>query len=111
VRITVTDGEQPSITVEDNGIGIAVELRERIFERFFRIDDPAVGPQPGTGLGLYISRELAERHGGSLVLGRSELGRGSVFVLRLPSPAGAERPVSVVAGPAVGAALEQVSTP
>src|SRR2546425_7791604 len=33
----------------------------RSFERFFRIDDPGLGPQPGTGLGLFISRELAER--------------------------------------------------
>jgi len=61
-----------------------------VFERFYRIDDPAVGPQPGTGLGLYISRELAERHGGSLVLAQSELGKGSTFVLTLPPASGVE---------------------
>lgn len=107
VRIAVTDGEEPRLTVEDHGIGIPSDLRERIFERFFRIDDPIVGPQPGTGLGLYISRELAERHGGSLVLERSEIGAGSTFVLHLPAPVGAEREVAVVSGPGVAAALEQ----
>lgn len=99
VRIAVTDGEEPRLTVEDHGIGIPSDLRERIFERFFRIDDPIVGPQPGTGLGLYISRELAERHGGSLVLERSEIGAGSTFVLHLPAPVGADREVAVVSGP------------
>src|SRR2546425_3439207 len=61
----------------------------RSFERFFRIDDPGLGPQPGTGLGLFISRELAERHGGSLKLEFSEGGKGSTFVLRLPPTSGA----------------------
>jgi len=70
-----------------------------------------VGPQPGTGLGLYISRELAERHGGSLVLERSEIGVGSTFVLRLPAPVRAEREVAVVSGPVVAAALEQAPAP
>src|SRR5439155_2665265 len=54
----------------------------------FRIDDPGLGPQPGTGLGLFISRELAERHGGSLTLEHSEVGKGSIFVLRLPAATG-----------------------
>jgi HAMP domain-containing protein/signal transduction histidine kinase len=107
VRIAVSDGEIPRLIVEDHGIGIPIDLRERVFERFFRIDDPVVGPQPGTGLGLYISRELAERHGGSLVLERSDIGAGSTFVLQLPPPVGAEREVSVVSGPVVAAALEQ----
>jgi signal transduction histidine kinase len=111
VRIAVTDGEQPSLTVEDRGIGIALEHRERVFERFFRVDDPSVGPQPGTGLGLYISRELAERHGGSLVLDRSEPGLGSIFILRLPPPTTAEREITIVSGPVVGSVLEPVVSP
>ncbi|HEX3629742.1 MAG TPA: HAMP domain-containing protein, partial [Candidatus Dormibacteraeota bacterium] len=89
VRLTVTTDGGPGLIVEDRGIGIPREKHEKIFERFYRIDDPNLGPQPGTGLGLFISRELAERHGGSLVLERSEIGKGSTFVLRLPAVAGA----------------------
>jgi two-component system phosphate regulon sensor histidine kinase PhoR len=59
-------------------------MRDRIFERFARLDNAAAGQPPGTGVGLYIGRALAERQGGSLTLERSEPGRGSRFVLRLP---------------------------
>ena len=56
----------------------------RIFERFQRIEDPDQPAVPGTGLGLYIARELAERHGGSLELEWTQLGHGSRFALYLP---------------------------
>jgi signal transduction histidine kinase len=85
VTITVTDGANPQVSVEDRGLGIRREMHERVFERFFRIDDPSIGPQPGTGLGLYIGRELAAHQGGSLTLERSEPGKGSKFVLRVPA--------------------------
>ncbi len=84
MKVTLSDAQGPEVAVEDHGRGIPAELRERVFERFFRIEDPAVGYQPGTGLGLTISRGLAERHGGSLVLARSRPGKGSTFILRLP---------------------------
>jgi len=88
LKVTVGDRPGPAITVQDRGIGIREDMQEKVFERFYRIDDTAIGPQPGTGLGLYISRELAERHGGSLKLERSEPGKGITFVLRLPAAAG-----------------------
>ena len=84
VTVTVSDGMQPQVAVDDRGTGVPPELSERIFERFFRVDHRAANGQPGTGLGLYISQVLAEKNGGSLVLERSELGKGSRFVLRLP---------------------------
>jgi len=83
VRLALNDGERPRITVEDHGIGIPAEYRDRIFERFFRVNDDAATPEPGTGLGLYISRDLTHRLGGSLVLEKSEPGKGSLFALEL----------------------------
>src|SRR6266702_862680 len=90
VKLTVVSDGGPTLIIEDRGVGIAREKQDKVFERFFRIDDPGLGPQPGTGLGLFISRELAERHGGSLKLEFSELGKGSTFVLRLPPTSGAQ---------------------
>jgi signal transduction histidine kinase len=86
-RVTVTvetDAESAVVRVEDKGRGVARDNRDRIFQQFVRVDDPADGYPPGTGLGLFISRALAERYGGSLELEWSELGVGSRFALRLP---------------------------
>jgi signal transduction histidine kinase len=72
------------LAVEDEGRGMAADAAERVFERFQRIDDPNQPAVPGTGLGLYIARQLAERHGGKLELEWTELGQGSRFALYLP---------------------------
>ena len=69
-----------AVRVADNGRGVPDPLRERIFERFFRVDTAGTG----TGLGLYLSRGLAEAMGGSLGLEASAAGLGSVFLLTLP---------------------------
>lgn len=71
------------IRIVDQGLGVAIEDRERIFERFVR--GAGAERASGTGLGLYISREFARRMGGDLVLGSSTLGEGSAFLLTLPS--------------------------
>src|SRR6266567_6045801 len=81
VRVTVSP--DAVVTVEDHGLGIPDDRRGLVFERFFRVNDPILPPQPGTGLGLYISRELARRYGGEVVLEDSVPGSGSRFVLRL----------------------------
>lgn len=71
------------VKVQDEGIGIAPEERGRLFERFSRIESDRTHAIPGTGLGLYVSRELARLHGGELAV-ESSLGEGSTFVLELP---------------------------
>src|SRR5467141_911540 len=101
VRLTVVNDEGPALVVEDHGVGIPGDKHDKIFERFFRIDDPGLGPQPGTGLGLFISRELADRHGGSLSLEQSEVGRGSTFVVRLPAASGVHAASLLTAAPAL----------
>lgn len=84
--------DRARLSVEDNGIGIPQELTERVFERFFRIDDPALATRPGTGLGLYIAREMARRNRGWLELVASEPDRGSTLALTLPLAVHADRP-------------------
>jgi PAS domain S-box-containing protein len=73
------------IEVRDNGIGIAQEVRHRIFERFYRGEDPLVLATAGTGLGLAIAKTLIEMHRGRIWFDSSGVpGEGSVFSLTLP---------------------------
>jgi signal transduction histidine kinase len=70
-------------TVEDEGVGVAVEDRERIFERFFRVGSESTRGISGTGIGLSIVRGLVELHGGSVWVDDAPV-RGSRFHVRLP---------------------------
>ena len=69
--------------VRDRGLGIPAAEQERIFEKFFRLDPNLSRGVGGTGLGLYISRELVRRMGGRIRV-ESEPGRGSTFSFELP---------------------------
>ncbi len=71
------------IDVRDDGIGIASEDREKIFERFFRSDHPLVQETTGSGLGLSITKSLIEMHGGVIWV-ESKQGKGSTFSFTLP---------------------------
>jgi heavy metal sensor kinase len=74
-----------AIAVKDQGSGIAPEIREQIFERFFRADAARrPGAREGAGLGLALARWIARSHGGDVVLARSSQS-GSTFVISLPS--------------------------
>jgi signal transduction histidine kinase len=78
-----TEGRDAVVTVDNDGTGIAPEDRERVFERFVRLDDSRTRDTGGSGLGLAISREIAAAHGGTITAG--EDGRGNCrFELRLP---------------------------
>jgi signal transduction histidine kinase len=84
VTIRVADGANDTvIQVEDKGIGIDPEEREKIFEAFFRSSRGAAVNPRGTGLGLKIVRHIMDAHGGRVEL-KSEPGRGSVFSLVFP---------------------------
>jgi signal transduction histidine kinase len=104
LSVTVSSaGDQAVVRVADNGVGIPESEQERVFERFHRSNEPAFRNVPGTGLGLYISRQLAEGHGGRLVVESSMPGRGTVFALALPLSATTSTPVTTVDGDPSGA--------
>ncbi|CAL9568785.1 Adaptive-response sensory-kinase SasA [Streptomyces sp. enrichment culture] len=91
-RITVTvrrEGGEAVVGVADDGEGVAEADRERIFERFVRLDAARSRDDGGAGLGLAIARDVAVRHGGTLTAGAAPAG-GALFELRLPL-AGADR--------------------
>lgn len=84
VHIDVTaDGDYLMIKIEDNGPGIPEKEKDRIFERFYRLDDSRARETGGTGLGLAITKEAVLMHGGTIeVTNASEI--GSIFTIRLP---------------------------
>ncbi|MEV4557148.1 ATP-binding protein [Kitasatospora sp. NPDC049285] len=78
------DGELIEISVTDQGIGISEKDRERIFERFYRVDPARSRLTGGTGLGLSIVKHVAASHRGTVSVWSVE-GQGSTFTLRLPA--------------------------
>ena len=84
VKITVKGGSDVRVMVKDRGWGVPEAMRQKIFEGFVHYANPEYKVKSGRGLGLSISRELAERYGGSLDLVSTEPGKGSMFVLRIP---------------------------
>ena len=75
------DGGMVRVAVSDQGIGIKQADLERLFERFYRVEDNS--NVSGFGIGLYLSAEIIERHGGK-IWAESELGKGSTFYVELP---------------------------
>ncbi|MBT2391226.1 two-component sensor histidine kinase [Streptomyces sp. ISL-1] len=88
-RVSAPGGDLIEIAVTDQGIGISEKDRERVFERFYRVDPARSRATGGTGLGLAIVKHVAASHGGEVTVWSSE-GQGSTFTLRLPE-AGAVR--------------------
>ncbi|MDQ0598861.1 signal transduction histidine kinase [Streptomyces canus] len=84
VGVTVRrDGAWAVVEVADDGGGVAEADRERIFERFVRLDETRGRDDGGAGLGLAIARDVAARHGGTLTVRDAPAG-GALFELRLP---------------------------
>lgn len=82
VRLSVEDG-QAVLRVVDKGIGVAPEVKKRLGEKFFRAENARKQRPDGTGIGLFLAREIVAGHGGSMIF-ESELGKGSTFGFRLP---------------------------
>src|SRR5205814_10688924 len=84
VEMAATDDKHVAVRVRDQGPAIPQTELKSIFKRFYRARGPAAPRVPGTGLGLYIVRSVAKRHGGRAWAESEGPGRGSTFVLQLP---------------------------
>jgi signal transduction histidine kinase len=88
VHVTVetepVDGKFVAVRIRDQGIGIPKAELKRVFRRFYRVPGKFAMRVKGTGLGLYIVRSVAKRHGGQVWAESEGPGRGSTFVLQLP---------------------------
>ena len=85
-QITVSgrvDGERVYVAVTDQGIGIPASERDRIFDRFYRVESALSRRTQGAGLGLYLVKSVIEAHGGYIWV-ESNQGQGSTFVFALP---------------------------
>ncbi len=78
-----TDDDLATVSVTDSGIGISPEDQKHLFEKFYRVNSSMTREIGGTGLGLYISRNLVEHYGGKVAV-QSTLGKGSTFSFSLP---------------------------
>jgi len=84
VYLLTPDIDTILLRVRDKGVGIPHPELKRIFKRFYRVASSANGRVKGTGLGLFIVRSIARRHGGDAFAESEGTGRGSTFTLRLP---------------------------
>jgi two-component system sensor histidine kinase VicK len=79
----VTKGEYAHVSVKDEGMGMRLEDQARVFERFYRVEGQQTQTISGFGIGLYICKEIIERHDGQIGV-ESEPGKGSTFWFTLP---------------------------
>lgn len=97
-----SDGRVATVTVSDDGPGVADDVADRIFERFYRADASRSRQYGGAGLGLSIVDAIVRAHGGTVEL-RSSTGAGSAFVIRLPVGATGSEPARPDDGSGAGA--------
>jgi CheY-like chemotaxis protein len=99
------DGASAIVSVTDTGVGIAPELLARLFDPFSQADQDLARTKGGLGLGLALTKGLAELHGGQVIAESEGPGRGATFRLLLPRARGPQAPTGAEAAPRDGAGL------
>ena len=84
VRLDTADQKHVTLRVRDHGVGLPQHELKRIFRRFYRVSNRALGQVKGTGLGLFIVRSIARKHGGRVFAQSQGEGLGTTVVLELP---------------------------
>ena len=84
VRLETPDDKHVTLRVQDHGVGISAQELKRIFKRFYRVPNRSMTQVKGTGLGLFIVRAIARKHGGRVFAQSEGEGRGTTVVLELP---------------------------
>jgi two-component system sensor histidine kinase SenX3 len=84
VEVDVPDAKRVVLRVRDEGVGIPPHELKRIFKRFYRVAHRSLAGVKGTGLGLFIVRSIARRHGGQVSAHSEGLGKGTTVTLELP---------------------------
>jgi len=84
VRLETPDEKRIVLRVQDQGVGIAADDRKRIFKRFYRVTHRSLAHVKGTGLGLFIVKAIAQKHGGKVFAESAGEGQGTTIVLELP---------------------------
>ena len=84
VRLEAPDEKRVVLRVQDHGIGISPDNLKRIFKRFHRVANRSLAHVKGTGLGLFIVKSIAKKHGGTAFAVSEGEGRGTTVVIELP---------------------------
>jgi signal transduction histidine kinase len=84
VRLEIPDDKRVVLKVKDKGVGVAPEDLKRIFKRFHRVGNRSLSHIKGTGLGLFIVKSIAKKHGGTVFAESEGEGKGTTVVLELP---------------------------
>src|SRR6266446_6385508 len=84
VRLNMPDEKRVMLSVQDHGIGIPPDDVKRIFKRFYRVNDRSLVHVKGTGLGLFIVKSIAQKHGGRVFAESAGEGQGTTITMELP---------------------------
>jgi two-component system, OmpR family, sensor histidine kinase SenX3 len=84
VRIEAPDEKHIALSVRDHGVGIPPDELKRVFKRFYRVSNRSLAHVKGTGLGLFIVRSIARKHGGRVFAQSKGEGTGTTVILELP---------------------------